>query len=74
MTDKEKWIVIEAKARVLKAAAVQVIIVAHAVNKGNVAQEPLHADTLNKLKTVRGPAALVVAKLASTDLDAAITS
>lgn len=67
------WTDVEAKARAMKAATVQVILVTHAVNTGSIAGESLHADTLNSLKTVRGPAVRTAAQSAWDDLNAAMT-
>lgn len=68
------WIDVEAKARVMKAATVQLIRVASAINTGTIAGRALHPDTLTGLKTVDAPAARDAALLAWNDLKAAATS
>lgn len=68
------WKDVEAKARVMKAASVEVIKVASAINRGSIAGRPLHPDTLAGLKTVDAPAARDAALIAWNDLKAAATS
>jgi hypothetical protein len=67
------WVDAEAKFRAMKIASARGIELTHAVNTGAVAGQPLHADTLVALKTVKGPIVRTAAQDAWNDLNAAMT-
>lgn len=64
---------IATKAATMKAAAAKVKALAEAINTGTIAGVALHADTLNTLRTVEGPAARTEANDAWDALNAAMT-
>ena len=67
------WVDVEEKARAMKIAAARVIELTHAVNTGSIANQPLHADTVAALKTVKGPLVRAATNHACDDLNAAMT-